>query len=86
MITPHSEYMRLGGTEEARLRQYRSIFSEAMSKDVLSQIRDSIQSGWVLGGERFREEVEVQLAQRVGPAPKGGERMSERYRQWIKLH
>lgn len=54
---PHQEYFALGDTEEARQAAYRQFFAEQMSGDVVTDIRDALNTGLVLGDDRFREQV-----------------------------
>lgn len=64
-ITHHDEYMHLGPDTEERQVAYRHLFHAAISMQDLQEIRNSTHTGWVLGGERFKQEVES-LANRRG--------------------
>ena len=62
-ISPHQEYRRLGRKAADRQAAYRQLFRAAISGADLSEIRECTHKGWVLGGERFREQIEA-LGQR----------------------
>ncbi len=55
--TPHAEYLALGETEIDRREQYRALISQALSVEVVQKIRHCINTGHVLGTERFRDQV-----------------------------
>ena len=58
-LTPHVEYLRLARSKDARLSAYRQLFRAAISGQDLNAIRESTHKGWVLGGDRFRMQVEA---------------------------
>ena len=62
-LTPHVEYSRLGQSDADRQSSYRALFTGAIEPLHLEQIRDCTHKGWVLGGERFKTEIEA-LCQR----------------------
>jgi len=59
MWTPHDIYLALDEDEEIRWSLYRALFSEALGEDLLAEIRRSTQTGFVLGTEKFRAQVEA---------------------------
>ena len=64
MWQPHSEYIALGSTERARQLGYRALFTELMDADLVADIRHALNTGLVLGNDRFRAEVEQLTNQR----------------------
>ena len=54
---PHQDYLALGETPIARMAVYRGLFEQQLSAKVLTNIRDALNTGLVLGNERFRTEV-----------------------------
>jgi putative transposase len=54
LITPHQEYLALGGTEKARLLAYRCFFKGCMQQKDTAEINESINKEWVLGCYRFK--------------------------------
>ena len=57
--TPHPEYLKLGSSVTDRLENYRSLFTAHITPEANKRIRRSIQSGFVLGNERFEQEIKV---------------------------
>ena len=71
---PHPEYLALGSNPPARIAAYRALVEQELSRQFISDIRDALNTGLVLGNERFREEVEQLTGQRQqhlkrGPKP-----------------
>lgn len=58
-LTAHEEYLRLGRGEGDRQVAYQQLFQIAISINDLSEIRECTHKGWALGGDRFREQIEV---------------------------
>ena len=54
-----SEYEALGNNAQERLTAYRNQFKAELDQDVLDDIRLAVGTGFVLGNERFRQQVEV---------------------------
>lgn len=70
-LTPHPVYQRLGQTPAVRQQAYRDLFAETLTGDVLHDIRESVNQGVVLGGSRFREEIQAALNIRTAPGRRG---------------
>jgi putative transposase len=64
LVTPHSLYMGLGWTDEARRAAYRALFEVALGDEMLKAIRYALNSGWALGGEAFCDELEARAGRR----------------------
>jgi putative transposase len=62
-IASHDVYRRLARNAQDRQSAYRSLFKSAISKNDLTQIRDSTHKGWALGSEKFKAQME-KLTQR----------------------
>ncbi len=80
LITPHAEFQRLGLDEAERQIAYRALFKQAISETQICEIRDATNKAWVLGDSRFKERVQLQLARRVEPAARGGDRKSAQFK------
>lgn len=65
LMTPHEEYLALGATPSERLENYRSLFRAHLDEELVTEIRKSVNTGMVLGSERFKDEVEFNLKRRV---------------------
>lgn len=80
LITEHSLYLQLAGYDEERQSAYRTLFKSRLSDAILNEIRSATNKAWVLGNDRFKEQIEVQLGRQVSPKPRGGDRKSKRFR------
>ena len=76
-LTPHAQYLALGSTEEARREAYRQLFRSELDPEVVQEIRDATNGNFVLGGERFKRQVEMMLGRRVSRGQRGRPRKSE---------
>lgn len=75
MWCPHPEYLALGMNKSTRTAVYRQLFNQRLPNKLISDIRDAVNTGLVLGNDRFRQDVEVITKQRQhhlkrGPKPK----------------
>ncbi|MDO8412451.1 MAG: transposase, partial [Gallionellaceae bacterium] len=80
LVTPHLEYQRLGKTDQERQAAYRQLFKYRISESSLAEIREATNKAWVLGNDRFKQRIQQQLARRVDPVAKGGDRKSEQFK------
>jgi len=71
MWQPHTEYMALGDTQARRTRNYRRLFEQQLSAQVVTDIRDAMNTGLVLGTDRFKREVEELTGQHQRPLKRG---------------
>jgi putative transposase len=74
MWRPHPEYLALGHTKQSRTSAYRQFFAQQLSTELITDIRNALNTGMVLGNDRFRQEVEELTGQREhnlkrGPKP-----------------
>src|SRR5690606_32245635 len=79
LITPHQEYLNLGGTAGARQELYRSLFEGRMSERDLGEIREATNKAWVLGSHHFREHFETVTGRRAVALGRGGDRKSQKF-------
>jgi putative transposase len=73
-VTADLLYLQLGETLAQRLAAYRALFKSRISDKTLDEIRACTNKAWVLGNDRFREKIELQLNRRGTPLPRGGVR------------
>jgi putative transposase len=71
VLTPHPEYLRLGGQESDRLEAYRELFSAHLDPAYTTEIRNATNGNFALGGERFKDEIARMLNRRVTPGVGG---------------
>ena len=69
-------YLELGKDNRARQKAYRVLFNDHLDSESLTTIRRAVNSGLVLGGERFKDEIEAALCDRFAPENQAGH---ERY-------
>ena len=78
MCTPHSEYLALAASKDRRLAAYRALFNTHLASNLATEITLSINQGWALGSERFKNEIEALYGRRVKPAVIGRPKKLER--------
>ena len=71
LLTPHPEYLRMGGNEPDRLHAYRQLFTAHLDPQCIAEIRRATNGNYALGDEHFRGEIARMLNRRVTPG-KGG--------------
>ena len=59
MWSPHEEYESLGETRAARQVAYRQLFEEELSSELMEEIKEAQQTGFLLGAEQFGREYEM---------------------------
>lgn len=64
MWSPHSQYMELGENPIARQRCYSELFNQVLDEKVIAEIRHAVNTGFVLGTEKFRQQVEELTGER----------------------
>ena len=71
LLTPHSNYLRLGQTESERQAVYRALFEAHIEPEQLNEIRHATNGNYVLGNSRFQEEIADMLKRRVTSGKNG---------------
>ena len=71
LIVAHEQYQRLGTTDVERQLAYRELFRSAIDSRELDEIRDTVNRGWPMGSERFKDEIERALACAARPPRRG---------------
>jgi len=80
LITSHVEFNRLGADDKGRQAAYRALFDQSISEVQVNEIREATNKAWALGDSRFKERIQLQLARRVEPFPRGGDRKSAQFK------
>jgi len=71
LITPNEQYLRLGITDDLRRKAYHGLFKAHIDEDVIDDIRASTNGNYVLGNERFKDQIADVLKRRVVPGKAG---------------
>ena len=71
LITPHENYLSLGGNLDERCDAYRELFNNQISDEDVHLIRKASQRNYPLGNDRFKNEIEKTLNRRVGFLERG---------------
>lgn len=71
LITPHIIYQRLGRNEKEREGNYRELFRENLSENLITEVRKATNSGLALGNNFFIEQIENLTQKRVSPKSVG---------------
>lgn len=69
--TPHPVYKALGRESKMRAERYRELFRGHIEPELLTQVRQSVNQGMVLGIDRFKEEIKRLSGRRVSPIKRG---------------
>lgn len=80
LYQPHPVYCALGKTPSERSVVYRSLFKGQLEMALVNKIRLSTQKGFVLGSDKFKQQVEALTGRRVSslrPGPKPKKKESE---------
>jgi putative transposase len=80
LVTPHLEFSRLGIESGDCHAAYKTLFAQPLSETIINEIREASNKAWALGDSRFKEQIQSQLARRIEPIPKGGDRKSNQFK------
>ncbi len=81
LLTPHICYLSLGQTDKERQGIYKSLFEQHIPAYTIKEIRDATNKAWVLGCDRFKQQIELQTGRRASPQVRGGDRKSVKYKE-----
>ena len=83
VITPHREYKRLARNKQQRVIAYQALFKEVLQSKIVTAISEATNKGWVLGTDKFKQQIEKRSNRRASPLPKGGDRKSQKYKDSV---
>jgi putative transposase len=63
-----------------RQASYRVLFDQGIDDLTLEKIRDATNKAWVLGENKFKQQIEQQAGRRASILGKGGDRKSKVYK------
>lgn len=70
LVTEHKIYSAIDKNDERRRLAYRAMFKSSVDEDLVTEIRETLNKGWVLGDERFKKDVAALVERRVQPFAK----------------
>ncbi|MBM9512733.1 hypothetical protein [Desulfogranum marinum] len=65
LLTPHPHYMALGKIATHRQHAYKELFRYQLEPVVIDEIRKATNGNFVLGNDRFADEIASKLGRRV---------------------
>ena len=71
LLSPHFMYEKLGLTDATRQENYRELFRYDLEPGLVDEIRKATNGNFVLGNDRFKEEISKTLGRRVIPGKAG---------------
>lgn len=80
LITPHPCYQALGANDSERKRAYKMLFKCRIPDLTLQNIRDATNKSWVLGEDKFKQQIEDKTGRRANSLPQGGDRKSTEFK------
>jgi len=83
LLTGHSVYQALGKGTLERCKNYKALFEYQIGEKIIDEIREATNKAWVLGNDKFKEQIELLANRQCSPKPKGGDRRSKGYRERI---
>ena len=78
LLSAHPEYQALGTGGVERQSAYRDLFTNSVDEAGLREIRETVNRGWPLGSERFKDEIAAVLERAARPPRRGRPRTSGR--------
>ncbi len=65
ILSPHPLFLHLGKSDDERQRIYRGLFCLDLEPGMVDRIRKATNSNFVLGNDRFQDEIAQALGRRV---------------------
>lgn len=72
----------MGDSKAKRLRSYRELFDLALPKSVVDEIRLCTNKEWIIGSEKFKNQIQYVLGKKVSDRQWGGDRKSDRFHEF----
>ncbi len=71
LLSTHPVYNAMASHPHGRQSAYQDLFTDTISPELLTTIRDTTNSCLVLGNDRFKDQIEAMLGRSVRPARRG---------------
>ena len=77
----HSIYTALGRGKSSRQTAYRALFEHQIPERTVDEIRAATNKAWVLGSERFLQQIADLTQRQTQPKPRGGDKRSKKAKE-----
>lgn len=71
LLAAHEQYERLATSDEERQLANRGLFATELDEKESGELRDTVNRGWPLGSDRFKDEIERALQCAARPPKRG---------------
>jgi putative transposase len=78
LIKDHPIYLSLGETSVDRCNAYNRLFTYNFDPQLLDYIAETVRAGQILGGDRFKDQIEQIANRRIRPLKRGRPRKQEK--------
>ena len=85
LIREHRVYTALGADAAGRQSAYRALFEYQIPDSTIKEIRAATNKAWVLGNDRFLQQIEELSQRQAKPKPRGGDKRSKKRKQEIPI-
>jgi len=81
LITVHTVYKAFGRGGSSRQSAYRALFEHQVAEQTMDEIRHVTNKAWVLGNDRFLQQIENLTQRQARPKPRGGDKRSAKAKE-----
>jgi REP-associated tyrosine transposase len=83
LLKKHLVFQALGQNPLERCKNYKALFEHHLSDKIVDEIREATNKSWVLGNDKFKDQIEELSKRQCSPKAKGGDRRSKAYREML---
>ena len=84
LLTPHVVYLALGNNKNEREQDYMALFQSSLETKLIEEITECTLKGWVIGNDKFKQQIAAQTNRRASSSGHGGDRKSKKYLSNVK--
>jgi len=77
VVTPHALFLGLAASDERRRAEYRRLFENELSAELVKSLRDCINGGFVLGSPKFERQIAAMVGRRTWKGSPGRPRKED---------
>jgi putative transposase len=71
ILSAHADYLAVGRSDRERQSAYQALFATHLDQNIITQLRECLQTGTPLGNDRFRAQIEQAHGRPVGFSRRG---------------